>query len=81
MRMHRHARAEAYLAAVVGGSEDRGWSLLAPGGRDAYGSEDQYRQLMTDADWSGFDWELRYNGVAAKGAGRNQVHLATAVTA
>lgn len=61
------ARTEAYLRAVVGGSEDRGWSLLEPSGRSAYGSEDAYRRLMAEADWSEFTWELRYNGVCDDG--------------
>lgn len=61
------ARTEAYLAAVVGGSEDRGWDLLEPSGRNAYGSEDAYRRLMAEADWSQFMWELRYNGVCDDG--------------
>jgi hypothetical protein len=61
------ARTEAYLAAVVGGSEDRGWSLLEASGRNAYGSEDAYRRLMSEADWSDFRWELRYNGVCDDG--------------
>jgi hypothetical protein len=60
-------RAEAYLAAVVGGSKDRGWSLLEGSGRTEYGSEDAYRRLMTEADWSRFQWELRYNGVCDDG--------------
>jgi len=46
------ARAEAYLLAVAGGSEDRGWSLLEASGRNEYGSEDTYRRLMVAADWS-----------------------------
>jgi hypothetical protein len=69
------ARAKAYLAAVVGGSEDRGWSLLVPDGRDAFGSEDEYRQVMADADWSAFDWELRYNGVCDDGVCSFVLHL------
>jgi len=69
------ARAEAYLAAVVGGSEDHGWSLLEPSGRDAYGSEAAYLNLMAAADWSDFSWELRYNGVCDDGVCSFVVYL------
>ena len=61
------ARAEAYLAAVMGGTEDRGWSLLEASGRNLYGSEESYRRLMSEADWSDFEWDLRYNGVCDDG--------------
>jgi hypothetical protein len=33
----------------------------------AYGSEDAYRRLMIEADWSEFIRELRYNGVCDDG--------------
>jgi hypothetical protein len=60
-------RAEAYLRAVAGGDEDRGWSLLEPSSRAAYGSEDAYRRLMVEADWSAFAWEVRDSGVCDDG--------------
>jgi len=61
------ARAEAYLRAVARADEDRGWSLLEPAGRAALGSLDTYRRLMAAADWSGFAWDLRPNGVCDDG--------------
>lgn len=61
------ARAEAYLAAVVGGTEDRGWKLLESAGRGEYGSEDNYVRLMSEADWADFAWELVNNAVCDDG--------------
>ena len=61
------ARTEAYLAAVVGGREDRGWRLLEASSREAYGSEESYRRLMAEADWSEFRWELRHDSVCDDG--------------
>jgi hypothetical protein len=74
-RPEARARAEAYLAAVVGGSEDRGWSLLEASGRNEFGSEEAYRRLMDAADWSQFTWELRYNGVCDDGVCSFVLHL------
>jgi hypothetical protein len=51
-------RTAAYLDAVVGGADDRGWSLLEPSGRSQYASEDAYFRVMAEADWSRFTWEF-----------------------
>lgn len=69
------ARAEAYLDALVGGSEDRGWSLLVPSDRAAFGSEDAYRRLMAEQDWFAFAWELRHNSACDDGVCSFLVHL------
>jgi len=61
------ARAEAYLAAAVGGREDRGWELLESAGRGDYGSEDNYVRRMSEGDWADFEWELVENGVCDDG--------------
>jgi hypothetical protein len=74
-RADARARAEAYLGAVVGGSEDRGWSLLEASGRNEFGSEETYRRLMAEADWSQFTWELRNNGVCDDGMCSFVLHL------
>jgi hypothetical protein len=52
------ARATAYLTAVTGGNDDRGWALLEGSGRAEYASEEAYRRLMAAADWSRFAWEV-----------------------
>jgi hypothetical protein len=52
------ARATAFLQAVIGGAQDRGWGLLEASGRSLYGSETSYRRLMAGADWSRFRWEF-----------------------
>jgi hypothetical protein len=52
-------RAAAYLRAVSGGAEDRGWSLLMNPSSGRFGSEVDYRRAMAEADWSRFEWELR----------------------
>jgi hypothetical protein len=69
------ARADAYLLAVAGGSEDRGWSLLEASGRNEYGSEDTYRRLMVAADWSDFRWELLYYAACDDGVCQFAVRL------
>jgi len=49
---------DAYFRAVSGGSEDRGWSLLAPDTRAvAFESQDAYEKRAASADWSGFAWQ------------------------
>jgi len=61
---HRGSPAEAraivvaYLQAVAGDEEDRGWSILLPASRRAYDSRDQYIQLATEAAWDAFTWRL-----------------------
>ena len=51
-------RAYAYLAAVSGGAEDRGWSLLMDPSSGGFGSEADYRRAMAEADSSHCEWQL-----------------------
>jgi hypothetical protein len=46
--------AEQYLAAVAGGADDRGWSLLHPDARrDMFGdSADRYVNAVAASDWT-----------------------------
>jgi hypothetical protein len=69
------ARVEAYLAAVAGGNDDRGWNLLEASGQAAYGEESDYRRAMAGSDWSRFRWDLLYNGVCDDGLCSFVLHL------
>jgi hypothetical protein len=57
------------------GTEDRGWNLLEASSRGEYGSQDAYRRLMSEADWSDFTWELLDNGVCDDGLCSFVLHL------
>lgn len=51
--------AEQYLAGVAGASEDRGWSLLHPDGRDVFGgSIERYINAVLASDWTSFEWAI-----------------------
>lgn len=54
------ALAERYLAAVAGGSDDRGWSLLHPDARrDMFGDNaEQYVNAVVASDWTGFRFSV-----------------------
>lgn len=52
--------AEQYLAAVAGGADDRGWSLLHPDARrDMFGdSVDRYLNAVAASDWTNFRFTI-----------------------
>lgn len=52
--------AERYLAAVGGGTKDRGWSLLHPDARrDMFGdSVDRYLNAVAASDWTDFRFSV-----------------------
>jgi uncharacterized protein YceK len=54
------ALARQYLAAVAGGSDDRGWSLLHPDARrDMFGgSMERYVNGALASDWTDFDFRI-----------------------
>lgn len=54
--------ASEYLRALTGESGDRGWSLILPDSRRAYASQEQYTELVQEADWSAFTWHLAGGG-------------------
>ncbi len=51
---------DQYLAAVSGGSDDRGWSLLHPTTRSEMyaGDPSSYIRLAETQDWSAFTWKI-----------------------
>lgn len=50
--------ADAYLQAVSGAAEDRGWSLLHPGSQQQWKDEAAYVAAAESADWSEFTFEV-----------------------